>query len=598
MANQAHRHKKANDVTGSILRIVKEIIAYKWGLILVLFSTIMATLLTIFGPVQLGKATTLIFEGVQAMIQGHGSIDQAAVGRVLLTVLILYIVSGIFNAVQGYAMITITETVTYNLRKRMLAKINRLPMSYFESQNIGEILSRIVNDVDTLGMTMSQSAAQLLNSLMTLIGIGIIMFTINTTMALVVLVIVPVSVVIVRIILKLSQRYFRGMQRTLGKVSGQVEEVYAGQRVVTAFNQETAMKDSFDIKNDALRDQTMRAMFVSGVMFPIMRFISSLGYVAVVIVGAYLTIQGRMAVGNIQAFTQYVNRFTQPITQLAQIFNLMQSMAAASERVFEFLDENEENQEIGAGIDVAQIEGQVDFDHVKFGYQPDQIIVHDFSTQIQPGQKVALVGPTGAGKSTIVKLLMRFYDVNAGAILLDKSPTTNFSRMSYQQAMAMVLQDTWLFKGSLMENIRYGRLDASDEEVIAAAKAARVHRFIKSLPGGYQFELNENTDNISQGQKQLLTIARAILANRPVLILDEATSSVDTRTEVLIQQAMDHLMEGRTSFVIAHRLSTIRDADRILYMEHGDIVEQGNHDELMALQGRYADLYNSQFASA
>lgn len=342
----------------------------------------------------------------------------------------------------------------------------------------------------------------------------------------------------------------------------------------------------------------MRAMFVSGVMFPIMRFISSLGYVAVVIVGAYLTIQGRMAVGNIQAFTQYVNRFTQPITQLAQIFNLMQSMAAASERVFEFLDENEENQEIGAGIDVAQIEGQVDFDHVKFGYQPDQIIVHDFSTQIQPGQKVALVGPTGAGKSTIVKLLMRFYDVNAGAILLDKSPTTNFSRMSYQQAMAMVLQDTWLFKGSLMENIRYGRLDASDEEVIAAAKAARVHRFIKSLPGGYQFELNENTDNISQGQKQLLTIARAILANRPVLILDEATSSVDTRTEVLIQQAMDHLMEGRTSFVIAHRLSTIRDADRILYMEHGDIVEQGNHDELMALQGRYADLYNSQFASA
>lgn len=598
MANQAHRHKKANDVTGSILRIVKEIIAYKWGLILVLFSTIMATLLTIFGPVQLGKATTLIFEGVQAMIQGHGSIDQAAVGRVLLTVLILYIVSGIFNAVQGYAMITITETVTYNLRKRMLAKINRLPMSYFESQNIGEILSRIVNDVDTLGMTMSQSAAQLLNSLMTLIGIGIIMFTINTTMALVVLVIVPVSVVIVRIILKLSQRYFRGMQRTLGKVSGQVEEVYAGQRIVTAFNQETAMKDSFDIKNDALRDQTMKAMFVSGVMFPIMRFISSLGYVAVVIVGAYLTIQGRMAVGNIQAFTQYVNRFTQPITQLAQIFNLMQSMAAASERVFEFLDENEENQEIGAGIDVAQIEGQVDFDHVKFGYQPDQIIVHDFSTQIQPGQKVALVGPTGAGKSTIVKLLMRFYDVNAGAILLDKSPTTNFSRMSYQQAMAMVLQDTWLFKGSLMENIRYGRLDASDEEVIAAAKAARVHRFIKSLPGGYQFELNENTDNISQGQKQLLTIARAILANRPVLILDEATSSVDTRTEVLIQQAMDHLMEGRTSFVIAHRLSTIRDADRILYMEHGDIVEQGNHDELMALQGRYADLYNGQFASA
>ena len=595
--NTKNRPRQTKHFSASLFRLVKEIAAHKWGMIFVLFATVLSTVLTIFGPAQLGKATTLIFEGVGLMIQGEGNIDFPAVGRVLLTVLALYIVAGIFSALQGYVMITITESVTYDLRKRMVEKMNRLPMAYFEGQAIGEILSRIVNDVDTLGLTLSQSASQMLTAVTTLVGIGVIMFTINVKMALLVLLIVPLSSLIIRVILRYSQKFFRGQQVTLGRLSGQVEEVYAGQRIVKAFNQETRMQRAFAEKNRDLRDQSMKAMFVSGVMFPIMRFVSSLGYVAVVITGAYLTIQGQMTVGNIQAFTQYVNRFTQPITQLAQIFNLMQSMAAASERVFDFLDEVEEDQTSGDDLKVTDLAGHVEFDHISFAYTSDQPIIRDFSTQIQPGQKVALVGPTGAGKSTIVKLLMRFYDVNSGSIRMDGVASQNYSRQSYQQAMAMVLQDTWLFQGSILENIRYGRLDASDEEVFAAAKSARVHHFIKSLPGGYHFQLNETTDNISQGQKQLLTIARAILANRPVLILDEATSSVDTRTELLIQAAMDDLMKGRTSFVIAHRLSTIKDADLILYMEDGDIVEQGNHQDLMALNGRYASLYASQFES-
>ena len=595
--NTKNRPRQAKHFSASLFRLVKEIAAHKWGIIFVLFATVLSTVLTIFGPAQLGKATTLIFEGVGLMIQGEGHIDFPAVGRVLLTVLVLYIVAGIFSALQGYVMITITESVTYDLRKRMVEKMNRLPMAYFEGQAIGEILSRIVNDVDTLGLTLSQSASQMLTAVTTLVGIGVIMFTINVKMALLVLLIVPLSSLIIRVILRYSQKFFRGQQVTLGRLSGQVEEVYAGQRIVKAFNQETRMQRAFAEKNRDLRDQSMKAMFVSGVMFPIMRFVSSLGYVAVVITGAYLTIQGQMTVGNIQAFTQYVNRFTQPITQLAQVFNLMQSMAAASERVFDFLDEVEEDQTSGDDLKVTDLAGHVKFDHISFAYTSDQPIIRDFSTQIQPGQKVALVGPTGAGKSTIVKLLMRFYDVNSGSIRMDGVASQNYSRQSYQQAMAMVLQDTWLFQGSILENIRYGRLDASDEEVFAAAKSARVHHFIKSLPGGYHFQLNETTDNISQGQKQLLTIARAILANRPVLILDEATSSVDTRTELLIQAAMDDLMKGRTSFVIAHRLSTIKDANLILYMEDGDIVEQGNHQDLMALNGRYASLYASQFES-
>ena len=595
--NTKNRPRQAKHFSASLFRLVKEIATHKWGMIFVLFATLLSTVLTIFGPAQLGKATTLIFEGVGLVIQGKGHIDFPAVGRVLLTVLALYIVAGIFSALQGYVMITITESVTYDLRKRMVEKMNRLPMAYFEGQAIGEILSRIVNDVDTLGLTLSQSASQMLTAVTTLVGIGVIMFTINVKMALLVLLIVPLSSLIIRVILRYSQKFFRGQQVTLGRLSGQVEEVYAGQRIVKAFNQETRMQRAFAEKNRDLRDQSMKAMFVSGVMFPIMRFVSSLGYVAVVITGAYLTIQGQMTVGNIQAFTQYVNRFTQPITQLAQIFNLMQSMAAASERVFDFLDEVEEDQTSGDDLKVTDLAGHVEFDHISFAYTSDQPIIRDFSTQIQPGQKVALVGPTGAGKSTIVKLLMRFYDVNSGSIRMDGVASQNYSRQSYQQAMAMVLQDTWLFQGSILENIRYGRLDASDEEVFAAAKSARVHHFIKSLPGGYHFQLNETTDNISQGQKQLLTIARAILANRPVLILDEATSSVDTRTELLIQAAMDDLMKGRTSFVIAHRLSTIKDADLILYMEDGDIVEQGNHQDLMALNGRYASLYASQFES-
>ena len=595
--NTKNRPRQAKHFSASLFRLVKEIATHKWGMIFVLFATLLSTVLTIFGPAQLGKATTLIFEGVGLMIQGEGHIDFPAVGRVLLTVLVLYIVAGIFSALQGYVMITITESVTYDLRKRMVEKMNRLPMAYFEGQAVGEILSRIVNDVDTLGLTLSQSASQMLTAVTTLVGIGVIMFTINVKMALLVLLIVPLSSLIIRVILRYSQKFFRGQQVTLGRLSGQVEEVYAGQRIVKAFNQETRMQRAFAEKNRDLRDQSMKAMFVSGVMFPIMRFVSSLGYVAVVITGAYLTIQGQMTVGNIQAFTQYVNRFTQPITQLAQVFNLMQSMAAASERVFDFLDEVEEDQTSGDDLKVTDLAGHVEFDHISFAYTSDQPIIRDFSTQIQPGQKVALVGPTGAGKSTIVKLLMRFYDVNSGSIRMDGVASQNYSRQSYQQAMAMVLQDTWLFQGSILENIRYGRLDASDEEVFAAAKSARVHHFIKSLPGGYHFQLNETTDNISQGQKQLLTIARAILANRPVLILDEATSSVDTRTELLIQAAMDDLMKGRTSFVIAHRLSTIKDANLILYMEDGDIVEQGNHQDLMALNGRYASLYASQFES-
>lgn len=595
--NTKNRPPQAKHFSASLFRLVKEIATHKWGMIFVLFATVLSTVLTIFGPAQLGKATTLIFEGVGLMIQGKGHIDFPAVGRVLLSVLALYIVAGIFSASQGYVMITITESVTYDLRKRMVEKMNRLPMAYFEGQAVGEILSRIVNDVDTLGLTLSQSASQMLTAVTTLVGIGVIMFTINVKMALLVLLIVPLSSLIIRVILRYSQKFFRGQQVTLGRLSGQVEEVYAGQRIVKAFNQETRMQKAFAEKNRDLRDQSMKAMFVSGVMFPIMRFVSSLGYVAVVITGAYLTIQGQMTVGNIQAFTQYVNRFTQPITQLAQIFNLMQSMAAASERVFDFLDEVEEDQTSGDDLKVTDLAGHVEFDHISFAYTSDQPIIRDFSTQIQPGQKVALVGPTGAGKSTIVKLLMRFYDVNSGSIRMDGVASQNYSRQSYQQAMAMVLQDTWLFQGSILENIRYGRLNASDEEVFAAAKSARVHHFIKSLPGGYHFQLNETTDNISQGQKQLLTIARAILANRPVLILDEATSSVDTRTELLIQAAMDDLMKGRTSFVIAHRLSTIKDADLILYMEDGDIVEQGNHQDLMALNGRYASLYASQFES-
>lgn len=588
---------KPKDFMGSISRIAKEIFSHKWKMLIVILTTILSVVFSILGPRALGSATTELFNGIVRQTQGTGSIDFTAIGRILMYVILLYVVSTVFGAVQGYIMATVSETVTYDLRKNMIAKINRMPMSYFESRPYGEILSRINNDVDTLGQTLSQGVTQLLTSVLTMVGIAGIMLTMNWVLAIVVMLTVPISIAVIRFIMNRSQKYFRSQQKSVGIINGQVEEVYSGHQIVKAYNQEAQTAKKFMVENEKLRESAWKSQFFSGILFPFMRFLGSLGYVAVVLVGAYMVMIGAMNVGDIQAFTQYVNRFTQPISQLAQIVSMMQTMAAAGERVFEFLDETEESQTDGEILNIADIEGAIEFENVAFGYNPDQRIINDFSAKVQPGQKVALVGPTGAGKTTVVKLLMRFYDVNHGSIRIDQHPTTKFSRQSYQQAMAMVLQDTWLFKGSIMENIRYGRLDATDEEVIEAAKAARVHHFIKQLPGAYKFEINEEASNVSQGQKQLLTIARAILADRPILILDEATSSVDTRTEILIQEAMDELMKGRTSFVIAHRLSTIKDADLILYMEQGDIVEQGNHETLIAKNGRYANLYNSQFAT-
>lgn len=588
---------KPKDFMGSISRIAKEIFSHKWKMLIVILTTILSVIFSILGPKALGSATTELFNGIVRQTQGTGSIDFTAIGRILMYVILLYVVSTVFGAVQGYIMATVSETVTYDLRKNMIAKINRMPMSYFESRPYGEILSRINNDVDTLGQTLSQGVTQLLTSVLTMVGIAGIMLTMNWVLAIVVMLTVPISIAVIRFIMNRSQKYFRSQQKSVGIINGQVEEVYSGHQIVKAYNQEAQTAKKFMVENEKLRESAWKSQFFSGILFPFMRFLGSLGYVAVVLVGAYMVMIGAMNVGDIQAFTQYVNRFTQPISQLAQIVSMMQTMAAAGERVFEFLDETEESQTDGEILNIADIEGAIEFENVAFGYNPDQRIINDFSAKVQPGQKVALVGPTGAGKTTVVKLLMRFYDVNHGSIRIDQHPTTKFSRQSYQQAMAMVLQDTWLFKGSIMENIRYGRLDATDEEVIEAAKAARVHHFIKQLPGAYKFEINEEASNVSQGQKQLLTIARAILADRPILILDEATSSVDTRTEILIQEAMDELMKGRTSFVIAHRLSTIKDADLILYMEQGDIVEQGNHETLIAKNGRYANLYNSQFAT-
>ena len=588
---------KPKDFMGSISRIAKEIFSHKWKMLIVILTTILSVIFSILGPKVLGSATTELFNGIIRQTQGTGSIDFTAIGRILMYVILLYVVSTVFGAVQGYIMATVSETVTYDLRKNMIAKINRMPMSYFESRPYGEILSRINNDVDTLGQTLSQGVTQLLTSVLTMVGIAGIMLTMNWVLAIVVMLTVPISIAVIRFIMNRSQKYFRSQQKSVGIINGQVEEVYSGHQIVKAYNQEAQTAEKFMVENEKLKESAWKSQFFSGILFPFMRFLGSLGYVAVVLVGAYMVMIGAMNVGDIQAFTQYVNRFTQPISQLAQIVSMMQTMAAAGERVFEFLDETEESQTDGEILNIADIEGAIEFENVAFGYNPDQRIINDFSAKVQPGQKVALVGPTGAGKTTVVKLLMRFYDVNHGSIRIDQHPTTKFSRQSYQQAMAMVLQDTWLFKGSIMENIRYGRLDATDEEVIEAAKAARVHHFIKQLPGAYKFEINEEASNVSQGQKQLLTIARAILADRPILILDEATSSVDTRTEILIQEAMDELMKGRTSFVIAHRLSTIKDADLILYMEQGDIVEQGNHETLIAKNGRYANLYNSQFAT-
>ena len=534
-------------------------------------------------------------EGLGKKIAGTGSIDFTYIAKVLLFTLGLYICSAVFSFIQGMIMTGITQKTCYRMRKEISEKINRMPMKYFESRTYGEVLSRITNDVDTLGQSLNQSVTQIITSVATLVGTLVMMISISGIMTLISLVILPVSAILISFIIKHSQKYFRQQQEYLGHINGQVEEVYGGHLVVQAYNKQESTIKKFEDTNQILFQSAWKSQFLSGLMQPIMQFVGNLGYVGVAISGGLLAIRGTIGVGEIQAFIQYVRNFTQPIQQIAQVANMLQSMSAASERVFEFLDEEEEELTVEHAVHLDHVDGYVDFSHVSFGYNPGQIIIRDFSAHVTPGQKIAIVGPTGAGKTTMVKLLMRFYDVTGGAIQVDGHDIRDFNRQELRDAFGMVLQDTWLFKGSIMENIRYGRLDATDEEVIEAAKAAHAHHFIQTLPGGYQMELNEDASNVSQGQKQLLTIARAILADNPILILDEATSSVDTRTEVRIQKALDNLMRGRTSFIIAHRLSTIRNADLILVMKDGDIIEQGTHEQLLVQKGFYADLYNSQF---
>lgn len=589
--------QKSKNFKGSIKKLMSYIGRFKIQIFLVMLFAAASTVFSVMGPKILGKATTGLAEGLMAKIQGTGGIDFEYIGRILVFVLAIYAVSAIFNFAQGMLMTGVTQKVCYQLRRDISQKINRMPMKYFESRTYGEVLSRITNDVDTLGQGLNQSITQIITSTATLIGVLIMMLSISPLMTLIALVILPVSGELVSFTVKKSQRFFIKQQEYLGRINGQVEETFGGQNVIKLFNKEQETLDEFNRTNKILYDSAWKSQFFSGMMQPIMAFVGNLGYAGVALCGGILAVKGRITVGDIQAFIQYVKNFTQPIQQIAQVINQVQSMAAAAERVFEFLGEEEEDQAAANPVDISEhvIEGSVEFDHVKFGYNPDNVIIHDFSANVRPGQKVAIVGPTGAGKTTMVKLLMRFYDVNSGKIMLDGHNVKDYNRRDLRSAFGMVLQDTWLFKGTIMENVRYGRLDATDEEVIAACKAAHADKFIRTLPGGYNMELNEDASNVSQGQKQLLTIARAILADNRVIILDEATSSVDTRTEEQIQNAMDNLMKGRTSFIIAHRLSTIRNADIILVMRDGDIVEQGSHEELLAKNGFYAQLYNSQF---
>lgn len=587
--------EKAKDFKGTMKSLIKYMGRYKLAIVFVVLFAIAGAAFSIIGPKILGKATDEIFNGILGKISGGSGIDFGKVVTILLFLLGLYVLSALFSFLQGYIMSNVTQKISYQFRRDISMKINRMPMKYFESRTHGEVLSRVTNDVDTLSQSLNQSLTQLITSITMLIGVLIMMLTISPLMTLIALLMLPLSGLLVSLIVKRSQKYFRAQQEYLGHVNGQVEEVYGGHNVVKVFNGEKDVIEEFDGMNNTLYKSAWKSQFLSGIMMPLMQFVGNLGYVAVAIFGSYLTINGSMTVGGIQSFIQYVRSFTQPIQQAAQVANMLQSTAAAAERVFEFLNEEEEAQTVENPVSIEGLKGAVTFDHVHFGYHPEQIIINDFNADIKPGQKVAIVGPTGAGKTTMVKLLMRFYDVNSGAILVDGHDVRNFNRAELRDMFGMVLQDAWLFNGTIMENIRYGRLDATDEEVIAAAKAAHVHHFIQTLPGGYKMELNEEASNVSQGQHQLLTIARAILANPRILILDEATSSVDTRTEVRIQKAMDNLMKGRTSFIIAHRLSTIRDADLILVMKDGDIVEQGNHEELLAKDGFYASLYNSQF---
>jgi len=587
--------EKPKDFKNSIEKLVRYLGRYWYAIVAVMIFAAVSTVFSVAGPKVMARATNALVEGLGKKIAGTGSIDFTYIAKVLLFTLGLYICSAVFSFIQGMIMTGITQKTCYRMRKEISEKINRMPMKYFESRTYGEVLSRITNDVDTLGQSLNQSVTQIITSVATLVGTLVMMISISGIMTLISLVILPVSAILISFIIKHSQKYFRQQQEYLGHINGQVEEVYGGHLVVQAYNKQESTIKKFEDTNQILFQSAWKSQFLSGLMQPIMQFVGNLGYVGVAISGGLLAIRGTIGVGEIQAFIQYVRNFTQPIQQIAQVANMLQSMSAASERVFEFLDEEEEELTVEHAVHLDHVDGYVDFSHVSFGYNPGQIIIRDFSAHVTPGQKIAIVGPTGAGKTTMVKLLMRFYDVTGGAIQVDGHDIRDFNRQELRDAFGMVLQDTWLFKGSIMENIRYGRLDATDEEVIEAAKAAHAHHFIQTLPGGYQMELNEDASNVSQGQKQLLTIARAILADNPILILDEATSSVDTRTEVRIQKALDNLMRGRTSFIIAHRLSTIRNADLILVMKDGDIIEQGTHEQLLAQKGFYADLYNSQF---
>ncbi len=596
-----HGHKmatneKVKDFNGTIRKLLKYLGRYKVAIGLVMLFSIGSTVFTIVGPKILGKATTTIFDGLVSKVSGGAGIDFTQIARILLMVLILYGISSLFAYVQGFIMTGVSQKLTYRLRKEISEKIHRIPMKYFDNMTHGEVLSRVTNDVDTLSQSLNQSATQMITSFTTIVGVFVMMLSISPIMTLVALLILPISMGFIGVIVKHSQSHFKKQQEYLGHINGQIEEIYSGHNIVKAFNKEEDVINTFDEANEILFQSAWKSQFFSGMMMPIMQFVGNLGYVAVAILGGYLVIKSKIEVGDIQSFIQYVRNFTQPVNQIAQVANLLQSTAAASERVFEFLEEKEEDQFAEHPVSAMGLQGNVEFSHVHFGYHEDKIIINDFSAKVKSGQKIAIVGPTGAGKTTMIKLLMRFYDVNKGAILIDGHDVKEFHRSELRKMFGMVLQDTWLFHGSIRDNLRYGKLDATEEEIIEAAKAAHVHSFVKTLPGGYDMELSEDADNVSQGQKQLLTIARAILANPKILILDEATSSVDTRTEVQIQKAMDNLMRGRTSFVIAHRLSTIRDADLILVMRDGDIVEQGNHEELIQKNGFYAELYNSQFS--
>ena len=587
--------EKAKDFKGTMKKLMGYLTQYKTGLLLVVIFAIGSTIFNIAGPKILGKATTELFHGLISKVSGGSGIDFDKIEKILIGLMCLYVCSALFSFIQGYIMTGVSQKLTYRMRKEISEKIDRLPMGYFDKMTHGEILSRITNDVDTLSQSLNQSATQDITSVATIIGVLVMMLSISPLMTVIAILILPLSMELIGMIVKRSQRYFKEQQEYLGYVNGQVEEVYGGHNIVKAFNKEDDVIDEFDRDNDRLYRSAWKSQFLSGMMMPIMQFVGNLGYVAVVILGGYLAIKKTIEVGDIQSFIQYVRNFTQPIQQVAQVANMLQSTAAASERVFEFLEEPEEEAAPENPVVLKNPEGAVEFEHVHFGYNPEHTIIHDFSVKVEPGQKIAIVGPTGAGKTTMVKLLMRFYDVSGGSIKVDGHDIREFDRGELRRMFGMVLQDTWLFKGSIEDNIRYGKLDATHEDVVKAADAAYAHRFIQTLPGGYGMELNEEASNVSQGQKQLLTIARAILADPKILILDEATSSVDTRTEVRIQKAMDNLMKGRTSFIIAHRLSTIRDADLILVMKEGDIVEMGRHEELLAKNGFYADLYNSQF---